>query len=158
MLKIIGLTAVFVACGAFGVNIYKYCVYCLKYTEGLIDGLKYLRREIEFTETYISGALEKASSYAGEAGVLFKKCAGNLKNSSEYIKSENISCEVKKICEYFFSQIGKNNLNNELKLIDITVEKLLFTKEKQREYCEHSGKLYAKSGFLVGLIVVILLT
>ena len=149
---------ILISSGGIGVCFFRYTVYCLNYVNGLIDALKYLRREIEFSETYLADALLKSAEYAGEAKTLFQKCGQDLQNSNTYILNEKADEKTKNICLFFFGQIGKNNLKNELKLIDITVEKLELLQREQKKFSDNTGKLWAKSGFLIGLILVILLT
>ena len=79
MLKLIGLCLIFISCSGIGLCLYRYTVYCVNYTDGLIDALKALKRELEFSEEYIGEALIKVSEFGGEAGTLLKKWILNLK-------------------------------------------------------------------------------
>ncbi len=157
MLKLIGLGVIFISCSMAGNVFYRYTVNCCNYVSGLIDGLKCLRREIEFSQEHFSEALIKSSQYAGDARELFKNCGQDFARASEYISSLCVDQRTKNICCFFFGQMGRNSLENELKLIDVTVEKLNILYNEQKKISENNGKLCAKTGVLAGLLFVILL-
>ncbi len=158
MLKLAGMIIILIACGGIGLYLYRYTVYCVDYVGGLIDGIKFIRREIEFSEVLLKDAFADAAEYSGVSKDLFLKCSEDLNGYARYVNDEKSDAKTKRICENFFSQIGKSNLENELRLIDTTIDKLIILQCEHKKFSEGTGKLWAKSGILIGMLIVILLT
>ena len=157
MLKISGLILILFFCSYAGVSFYKTTIYRVGYIADIIEGLRFMRKELEFSEGLLEDVLAAASEYSGKSKNLFMNCAVDFKNCKKNIENENVSPETKTICKKFFGQIGKSNLENELNLIDVTIGQLEALYSQEKAYSEKNGKLIAKTGVLMGLLLFVLL-
>ncbi len=169
LIKAIGCIFVIVATSLMGLDIYKKIAAKKKFTEGVMGGLSYLKKEISFSLTFLGEGLLRSAEYAQEAGPLFsgtgqalKTEGGNTydawkKQLDELQKKGFVDERVYGILDQLGRQLGKNSLDNEINTLDGTLEKLEQCLEIQQQECEQKGKLYRKAGVLAGLVIVILL-
>ena len=138
--------------------------YNYEYLTGLINALKYLKKEIVFFSSYLSDALINASEYAGIANNLFEKWGMYLKDDSftvldsifvQYLKIRD--SRVKQILKEFSVQVGTSDTENEEILIDNTIMKLMEISDEYKSTYDEKGKLISRIGIIAGLFLGILI-
>lgn len=166
-MKIFGAISVVLACALLGYDIYIKAVNKLKFTEGLISGFEFCRCEISFTHLTLGDTLIKCSNFAGEASVFFNTI-GNALNAegailekvfSNYsnVLKQSVSEDVFAIIKDTTLQLGTNDVDNQVNLIDSTIEKLNNCKLRQRVFCDKEGTMCKKVSIIVGIAISLML-
>jgi stage III sporulation protein AB len=164
LFKIIGIAAVFfvfvmIACEMAGNYKNKYL-----YIYGIINGITYLKKEIEYFNYILEEAFINSADFSGTAKEFFLKVGESLKgnkcvNLGNLMADELLTSDdrFKKIILEFGNQIGKSNVENEIITIDNTLIRLNDLYEEYKEEYKKKGTFVYKITILCGIIFVIVI-
>ncbi len=166
-MKIIGAVMVILSCGLLGIKFYKKCLEENIYIQGLIDGFEYIKNDMSFAPDVLSVICQKASIFSGKAELFFVNIGIEMANDGIAISDAFNKCEkyIKQysgkktytIVKETFLQLGTNNAENQIKMLDSTISKLKTLQKQQKNFCDNEGQICKKLGFIAGVSVVLAL-
>jgi len=135
-----------------------------EYVAGIINGLKFLKKEISLFSTFLGEALVLSSEYAGKADLLFKSAGEKIIKDPSYnlgdlFESETTNKDLKVclIMKQLGSQLGTGDTENEELIIKSAVNKLEILYNEYLNNYETKGRLINKIGVVSAIFISIII-
>ena len=166
-MKIFGAVLIIFACWVLGADFYKSNVDKLNYTKDLFSGIEVLKSEIVYSCDYLSDSLLKCVPFSGKASEFMLNISNELKTkgiSTEIafektgkIVAENTGKETYLLTKDLMLQLGGKDCENQEKLLEGYLKKLMLLIEKQEGFCKRECTMLKKTGAIAGIGIAVLL-
>lgn len=166
-MKIIGAFIIIGVCWMIGADYYKSNMKKLAFIKGFFDGVEFLRSEIVYSCDFLGESLLKSAVFSGEAAEFMRNIGSELNEKgvstkeafekNESLLRKNVNNEEYLLIKDMFLQLGEKDCENQEKMIDGFLEKLLKIIDRQSNFCQKECVMLKKTGAVVGVGIAVLL-
>lgn len=167
MTKLLGAVLILLACVTMGQWAARRLKERVSLLSGLQQGIVALSKEIAYSATSMSEALQRAAAAAGRAGDLFAQAGRTLRQGDGLTAGEawqqviaqqtSIDAELRSLLELPAAGLGLSDSESQVKQLELCRERLreaeLQAEERERQY----GKIYRSMSWACGAVLVLFL-
>ena len=167
MTKLLGAALILLACVSVGQWAARSLKNRVDLLSGLQQGLVALGKEISYSATSMSEALQRVSTLAGQAGRLFAQ-AGTLLRQGDGItageawqqavaQQTSVDAELRSLLELPAAGLGLSDVDSQVKQLELCRERLREAEQRAEERERQYGKICRSMSWACGAVLVLFL-